>query len=255
MEGFLVKLRSLKVKLTLCFGMLLLLMCGGLFIVSRVVYGNAVSASIDESLTQLAKQSAKVVAERVNAQLDTLEALAETDSIKGDTLTLDEKLELLKNEVERSGHLQINIADANGQAKNTNGDITDISSRDYFKKALSGKRAISDPIFSKVDNSLILAYAVPIKDGNTVKGVLVAIRDGNELSNITDDIKFGKSGSAFMINNKGITVANQNRDLVYNMDNNFENVKKDPELESFVKLEQQMIEGKVGTGNIPIMAS
>ena len=117
----------------------------------------------------MAKESAKVVAERVNAQLDTLSALAETDAIKGDALTLDEKLNLLKNEVKRSGHMRINIVNTNGQAKSTNGNITVISSRDYFIKALSGENAVSDPIASKADSNIIMSYAVPIKDGNTVR--------------------------------------------------------------------------------------
>lgn len=239
-------LRSLKTKLALCFGALLLLICGGLFVVSSIIARNAVSSTIDESLTQLAKEAAKVVAERVESQLNALAALAETDVIKGDTLTLDEKLKLLKAEVERSGHLRMDIVDTKGQAKSTNGDILDISSREFFQKALAGEKVVSDPIVSF--DRLIVTYAVPIKDGNKVKGVLVAIRDGLELSNITNDIKYGENGAAFMINSKGTMVAHNNPDLVYKMDNNFENVKKDPELKSLVKLEQQMIEGKTGVG-------
>lgn len=239
-------LRSLKTKLALCFGALLLLICGGLFVVSSIIARNAVSSTIDESLTQLAKEAAKVVAERVESQLNALAALAETDVIKGDTLTLDEKLKLLKAEVERSGHLRMDIVDTKGQAKSTNGDILDISSREFFQKALAGEKVVSDPIVSF--DRLIVTYAVPIKDGNKVKGVLVAIRDGLELSNITNDIKYGENGAAFMINSKGTTVAHNNPDLVYKMDNDFENVKKDPELKSLVKLEQQMIEGKTGVG-------
>lgn len=96
------KLRSLRVKLTLCFGVLLLLMCGGLYIVSAVISRNVVSSVIDESLYQLTKESTKVIAERVNAQLDTLAALAETDAIKGDTLTLDEKLKLRKEPLQQA---------------------------------------------------------------------------------------------------------------------------------------------------------
>lgn len=242
------KVTSLRVKITLCFGGLLLLVCGGLLIASTVMSHNAVSLTIDNSLSQLAKQSAKVVESRVDAQLDTLAALAETDAIKGDTLTLDEKLDLLKNEVIRNGHIRIDIADINGQAKTTDGNTVDLSSRDYVKKALSGEKAVSDPIVSNVDKSLIVAYAVPIKSGDTVKGVLVAIRNGNELRIITNDMKLGESGYAYMINKEGTTIAHPNKDLVYNMDNDFENVKEDPELEALVKLEQQMVEGKEGTG-------
>lgn len=242
------KVTSLRVKITLCFGGLLLLVWGGLLIASTVMSHNAVSLTIDNSLSQLAKQSAKVVESRVDAQLDTLAALAETDAIKGDTLTLDEKLDLLKNEVIRNGHIRIDIADINGQAKTTDGNTVDLSSRDYVKKALSGEKAVSDPIVSNVDKSLIVAYAVPIKSGDTVKGVLVAIRNGNELRIITNDMKLGESGYAYMINKEGTTIAHPNKDLVYNMDNDFENVKEDPELEALVKLEQQMVEGKEGTG-------
>jgi methyl-accepting chemotaxis protein len=61
-------------------------------------------------------------------------------------------------------------------------------------------------------------------------------------------MKLGESGYAYMINKEGTTIAHPNKDLVYNMDNNFENVKEDPELEALVKLEQQMVEGKEGTG-------
>lgn len=174
--------------------------------------------------------------------------MTETDAIKGDTLTIDEKLDLLNNEVKRNGHLMMDVVDINGQAKTTDGNTLDLSSRDYFIKALSGENAVSDPIVSNVDNSLIVCYAVPIKDGSIVKGVLVAVRDGNELSTITNDIKYGKSGVAFMINSKGTAVAHNDKNQVYNMDNNFENAKEDPGLESLVKLEQQMVDGKEGVG-------
>lgn len=242
------KLKSIKTKLSFFFGGLLFLICIGLSAITYIASSGALSSSIDESLSQLADTGAKVVQERVDAQLNTLEALAETDAIKTDTLTLDEKLKMLENEVKRNGHLRMNIADTSGHAKNTKGDSSDISTRDYFIKALSGESAVSDPIVSKTDNSVIVSYAVPIKEGNTVKGVLVAIRDGNELSTLTNDIKFGKSGSAYMINNKGTTIAHSNKDLVINMNNDSERVEKEPELKSLVALEQQMAEGKAGTG-------
>ena len=242
------KFKSIGTELAVIFGALLIVICAGLGIISYTESSGALSSSVDESLTQLAKESAKVVQARAETQLNALAALADTDAIKNDTLTLDEKLRSLEGEVERSGHLRMNIADTNGSAKNTNGELSDISDREYFKKALAGERAVSDPVVSKADNTLIVSYAVPIKDGNTVKGVLIAIREGNELSSITDDIKFGKSGAAFMINKQGTTVANSNRDLVTKMDNNFENVKKDPGLKPFVELEQQMAEGKAGSG-------
>lgn len=242
------QLKSIKAKLSLFFGGLLVLICLGLGTVSYIASTNALSSSIDESLSQLAKESAKVVHERVDSQLNTIEAIAESDSIKSDRLTLDEKLDLLKKESERSGHLKMSIADINGNAKGTDGVSTSVADRDYFKEALAGNRTVSDPLISKVDSSVIVIYAVPIRGENGVTGVLYVNRDGNELSALANDIKFGENGSAFMINNKGTTIAHKDKNLVINMDNDFENVKKDPELKSLVELEQQMAEGKEGVG-------
>ncbi len=242
------KLRSIKTKLILFFGLLILIICAGLGIMAYITSANALIASIDESLLQMAKESSKLVQERVNSQFNALEILAETSLIKEDNLSMDEKMLLLKNEAARSGHLYMFIADMEGNARYTNGNTSSIADRDYFIEAKSGKWAVSDPILSKTVNSMVVLYAVPIKDGNTVKGVLVAARDGNRLSDITNDIKFGESGTAFMINKQGTTVAHKNQDLVINMDNDFENLKEDPELKQLVELEQQMVEGKEGVG-------
>jgi len=242
------QLKSIKAKLSVFFGGLLFLICVGLGVVAYMASTNALSSSIDESLSQLAEKSGQVVQERVGAQLNALEVLAGTDTIKSEESTLDEKLALLKAEVNRSGHINILISDTKGNSVDTDGVSTDISERGYFINALSGERAVSDPVVSKADSSVIVCYAVPIKDGNTVKGVLVAVRDGNELGNLTNDIKFGKSGAAFMINKQGTKVAHNDKNLVLNMDNDFENVKEDPGLKAVVELEQQMIEGKEGTG-------
>lgn len=242
------KLKSIRAKLTLSFGGLILLICICLGVVSNIAATSAMLSQVDQSILEIANNAAKIVYERVNSQLNGLELLAETDMIKKDNLTMDEKLNLLGKEVQRSGHLNMLISDKNGNAKNTLGETTNISDREYFIDALSGKRAVSDPIVNKIDNSVVVCYAVPIQDGGVVKGVLVAIRDGNELSEVTKDVKYGKSGEAYMLNGEGTTIAHNNRDLVLNMDNTSVSVGTDSTLQSLADLEQQMIEGKEGVG-------
>lgn len=242
------KLKSIKTKLSLSYGVLLLVICIGLGVVSYITAANALTTSINESLSQMAKEDAKVVSEGMKVQFNALEALAESDWLKSDKLTLDEKLDLLKNEVKRSGHIDMTIADISGNAKDTNGASYSIGHREYFMKALSGEKAVSDPIISEADNSLILCYAVPIKYNNRIKGVLAITRDGNALSDFVGDMEFGESGQVFMINKQGTTVAHKDRNLVIEMDNDFENIKNDSGLKPLVELERQMIEGKEGVG-------
>ncbi|WP_242944182.1 methyl-accepting chemotaxis protein [Lutispora thermophila] len=228
--------------------MLLLFTCIGFGVIANRKSTAALSDSINESLQQLAREAVKVVESETKARLDTMEALAETEIIKSDVFTMDEKLELLKCEVSRSGHLSMGIADLEGNVVLTDGTTANVSDRDYFKMAISGQKEVSDPIVSKVTNSVILVYAVPIKIDNKIKGVLMATRDGNALSDITNNIKFGKSGQAYMINNTGTVIAHSDRNLVMEMYNAIEDFKENPELESLIQLEKQMIEGKEGVG-------
>jgi methyl-accepting chemotaxis protein len=136
----------------------------------------------------MADEAGKVIRSKLDIQFNSLGALADSDSIKGDELTLDKKLELLNSEVGRSSHIRIGIADLSGNIKYNDGESLNISDMNYFKKAISGNNAVSDPI--KVDNNAVMCFADPIKDGDTIKGVLVAMRDGNELSAYTSVIQF-----------------------------------------------------------------
>lgn len=243
------RIKSLKTKLALFFGILILVVCVGLGIIAYLESSKMQIEYINDTLPQMAREAAEIVDGRITAQLDKLELVANDDDIIGDELTLAEKLDILDREAKRSGHLKMGIADTAGNIQYSNGDESiNIADRDYFKKALKGESNVSDPIVSKVNKKVVICFAAPIKEGDMVKGVLVATRDGNELSNDIKEVRFGKSGSAFMINSEGTTIAHKDQNLVIKMDNNLENIKKDPGLESLVKLEKLMMEGKEGTG-------
>lgn len=238
----------MKTKLSLLFGVLILIICVGMGYESYSTSSKALSDNINESLLQLSSEAAKNVEARMNIQLNALEALAESTTIKDDTLPLEEKLQLLQDEVTRSEHLRMSLADTQGNAYLTNGKTADISDRSYFKTALSGKSNVSDPIISKTDKSVILCYSVPIKNGEKVIGVLTAIRDGNELSSLIKDITFGKNGQAYMINKEGTVIAHENKQLVLEMDNSSDDVDEEPELQALVNLEKKMMNQETGVG-------
>ncbi|MBU5310853.1 methyl-accepting chemotaxis protein [Tissierella carlieri] len=242
------KLKSIKTKLSLFYGVLLLVICMGFGVVSYIASSKALSTSIDESLSQLAIQNAEIVDKGMEVQFNALEALAESDWLKGTSLTLDEKLKLLNNEVKRSNHIDMFIADIDGNMEDTAGGRANVSDREYFIKALSGEKEVSDPIIDRTNGNLILCYAVPIKDGGRVKGVLAATRDGNVLSDFISDMRFGENSEAFMINKQGTTVASKDRELVMNMYNILEEAKADSGLKSLAQLQQKMTQGERGVG-------
>lgn len=241
-------MKSIKIKMILYIGLLLLAVCISLSSASYITASKAITSQVNETLPQVAKQGAQVVSEKMNGVLKSLEVLANRDRLKDLNNSWEDKDKILQEETSRNGYISMLIAGPDGSAIMTTGKTVDISDRDYFRKAAAGTEAISEPIISKDDGSLIIVYAVPIKLNGQIVGVLAALKDGNDLSVLTNDVTFGKSGKAFMINEKGTKIAHSNRELVVNMDNDFDNVKKDSSLDALVKLEKQMAEGKSGVG-------
>lgn len=241
-------MKSIKTKLIIFFGMLLLVICIGLGVISYAIASRALISNVNEKLPQMAQQSSKTVQSRVESQLNALETIASETQISDMNNSWDNKKPILDAEVKRSGHIEMNVVDSEGNARNTKGESANIKSRDYFKKAMSGEKNVSDPILSKTTNSIVMIYAVPIKSGDKVVGVLTAVRDGDALSNITKDITFGKTGQAFMINKQGVAVANVNKNMVLKGDNINENVKKDSSLKPLADIEKKMMNGESGIG-------
>lgn len=241
-------MRSIKAKIVVSLIVLLLVVCTGFAGISYYTASNALVAKVEEALPQLAEQAANAVKNSVEGQLDTLEAIALNHVISDIDMAWEDKLMILNEEVARNGHIRMGIVDLNGDMISTDGSTMNIADRPYFKKAIAGEKYVSDPTVSKVNNSIIIAFAVPIKQNDSIVGVLVATRDGNSLRDITNEVTFGESGKAFMINKSGVKVAHSNAELVMQMDNDLENVKNDPKLEPLAELEKQMTEGKTGVG-------
>lgn len=241
-------MKSLAVKLIVYCCALIILVCACLGVFSYINSSKAVISAMNESLEQLASEGALMLQHYVKGQLNTLEVCAENEIIKNPSYSIDEKIAVMVAEAKRAGHVQMGIADLDGNVTLSTGATSNIKDRHYFVDAVSGKSTVSEPIVSKVDGSVLLPYSVPIKNGDKVIGVLIALRDAINLSSITDQIKYGETGYAFVINENGTKVAHKNRDLVKSMDNDFENVKKDASLTSLVELEKKMTDGQTGVG-------
>lgn len=242
-------MKSIKTKLILIIGILIMSFS---IIIGTLSYSSSIRAvehEVESALMSAAQEGAMIVSSKIETQLTFLETISENYIITDDT-PLSEKLAFLQKEAERMGFDNLAIVDLKGEALKSDGETTNVFDREYFKKAVKGISNASDIIISSITGEPIVIYAVPIKRNNQVTGIIYGVRNGAELSNITNQIKYGDHGYAYMINKDGTTIAHSNIDLVLNFDNIIENAKENVDLKQLATImEEEMLNRKAGVGS------
>jgi methyl-accepting chemotaxis protein len=242
-------MKKIRTKLLVSFGSIIVIICMGFELVASTSATKAFEKNTGETLPQMAKQAANVIDGRVNAQLSALQVMADKTELKDEAVPWDVKKNILVEECNRAGHISMGIADLNGNVIYTNDKKFNIKDMEYYQKASKGNIVVSDPATDKDANSFLIHYAVPIYgDKKSIIGVLIANRNGMELSRIINDITYGKSGKALIINKEGTTIAHTNEELVMNCYNVIKNSEKDTGLKQLATINKRMINGEIGSG-------
>ena len=173
---------------------------------------NAIIANLYESLTEIAVLGAKAVESSLKGCLDVIETIAAEEPIRNPQVPIEEKMKLLAEEANRKGFARLSIADLSGNSRTTDGVELYVGDREYFKLAKNGIPNVSDPIVSRVDNSHVVTFAVPIINDKEVVE-FICTQNIETLSLITDGIKLGDYGRSFIIDSLGTTIAHEYRDM------------------------------------------
>lgn len=201
-------------------GVLVLIISAGLGILAYYRGSSAVIKQVEQALIMQVEEAVEYLETRFQVQLTALQAIAARPEISSMDWTVQRPV--LQSEVDRVGlYLALGVVDLTGQARYTDGTTANLSDRDYVLRALAGKPAISDLLVSRVDNSLVLMYAVPIADNGKIVGALIGRRDGTALTEITDRLGFGERGWAIILNSDGTLFAHPNRQYVLDQRNLF----------------------------------
>lgn len=236
---------GIGVKLTIIVSLLFTFALGILGAISFQSSSKAIKNTINLALKNRAADTSMLVESNLHGNIAHVEEIAQRPEVYSGNWEVQKSF--LISQLNRMGNQRFQIIDRNGQAQSTNGTTADLASREYFKKALSGVPAVSEPIISNIDKTVVVVIAAPIKtpQGN-ILGVLSATFDGALLNKTIENIKVGSSGKgyAFMINKEGAVIAHPNKELVLIQDNDFENVKKDSSLQGLVDIKRKMVSGQ-----------
>ncbi|APQ96370.1 methyl-accepting chemotaxis protein [Clostridium botulinum] len=242
------KFKTMKGKMLTYFLSLFLIICIAISFMAYFMSKRMIERKASSLMSEVSRQAVQNIEARLNGTLDSIETVANMPAIKDPKLGWDKKKTILDEEIKLHGHIKMGIVGKNGQSIQTDGTTVNIKDRNYFKETMEGKRTISEPIVSKVDGKVVIIYTVPIKNGNTIMGALTAVREGNDISNISNSIKVGESGGAYLIDSTGTVIAHKNKESVIKRENSIKDAQSNEELKPIAAIEKSMIEGKEGIG-------
>ena len=100
----------------------------------------------------------------------------------------------------------IGVSSSTGATMDYNGKSAgNILLEDYFKEAMTGKNAISDPTDKGTDEDLVLA--VPIKKGEDVVGIIYGSFDSKVLDSLVGTVRFTEDAANILISEEGDIIA------------------------------------------------
>lgn len=240
-------MKSIKTKLVVYFSILILASSITLGVITLKKASTTVTHEAEKALGLLAFDASKLIQSRVGIQKKALEMMALSEGIQ--SMDWEIQQPILQAQLKSTSFLDVAVVQLDGTATYSDGSTSQLGDREYVKKAFSGEVNVSDLLVSKVTNSVVLMYAAPIEKDGKVVGALIGRRDGNALSEITDDVRFGENGYAYIINSKGTVVAHKDKEKVLNQYNPIEEVKKDESQKSVAKQFEKMLSEKTGVSD------
>lgn len=221
-------MKSIRTRLIIFFSILLVVICAVLGFAASNKAGEAVITAGEETLTVVSEQSAKLVRSYLDQKLIYMEAIA-SRRILTDGTPWEEIASSLQAEAESKGYETFAIVDLQGNARRLTGNTANVADRDYFKLAVNGQANVSDVLISKATNKPTIIVSAPIIKDGAVVGVVCGDLEGTGLLEITNQIKVGKTGYAYIVNKNGTLMSHPDSQKIVDQYNLVDAAKKNPD--------------------------
>lgn len=238
-------MKTIGRRLALYFGLTILLACAGIGIFVFIYSAQFLEEASESVLLVSAEGTARIIEKSLEAQLDTLETVAQRDAIRG--LNWPEQKPALTKEAERFGYLYMGFAGRDGQLMTTSDTTFDISNNSCFLQALGGKPVIASSLDTS-DDTLLLASPV-IDHSDNIAGVLIAALESRYFSDKVAAIELS-SGYAFVIDNQGRVMAHPDHYQVIQEVNLIQRAEYDDNYRDLANFLRNSIVAGTGRGNL-----
>lgn len=209
------KIKSIKAKII----MFLIPMLLVAFIVLSGLGYKFARDSLRESNLNVMSEMTKTAAARANDQIQSeiknLEVIASNPNISNESLSLEDKIQIIKPELESTDQLEISVSDNDGNSINTAENKKNIKTTQSFMKSIKGENAITNPYLDPNTKKKVISYSVPIKNAaGKIIGVITSVKDCIDFSSINNEVSFLKTGSSIIVDSNGNFIVAEDESLV-----------------------------------------
>lgn len=168
---------------------------------------------------------------------------------RDESISLEERVELLSKEASLSNFSVISISDVDGNTYRG----TNISDRGYFQNAMKGEPYISSPLINKADSSIVMMAAVALPNN---EGAIYGVLPYDIFNKPTESISVGQSGYIFMLDNNGVVIKHPDSTIIEQF-KTFEELAKENESDStyfsdISVLTEPMVQGETAVKTVTI---
>ena len=236
---------SLRYKLILIFGILIAVAGITEGILAIRIARKAVTEKIEAHLMDKARDTAEILDGKVVQWFQLLEGIAQMPTLRDSEVSRQEKAVILQKLAETDNAFQkLNIVDKKGIGYLSDGNLSDISSTNWFK-SYNGNRYMSEPFPSLINGQMVIIIAVPLYNENaTDNDILAATIDGFTMCEAVSNLVIGKTGSCSVINSRGITIADPDKTLVQDQFDVIQEAVRNPAFASLSALVQTMLKSQ-----------
>lgn len=242
---------SIRSKLLLIFGILILITNVLLTVLAVTVGKRAVLENVEQHLNTKAKDTAEIIDRRLDALLQFLEGVASNPDLQRTDISMHQKVAIINAGMLRNRYVKsFGICDLNGDFYDLSNTVASGADRDWFKAAAAGKNFVADPRLSRATKKMQIRIGIPIFDyAHTVIAVLCVATNKQILTNSINDIVIGKTGYCYVVDRAGTFIAHKDDELITNSVNMIENAKTDASLQSVAQFIQGALENNKGIGS------
>ncbi|MFB9328168.1 methyl-accepting chemotaxis protein [Paenibacillus aurantiacus] len=210
------KLRSLRFKLTLTTLLLTLVPLVSLASIQMGQFKSQLTDSINKQEIQLAESNAAATDRWLNTKIGALQQVLKSVPNFG-AMDFAGKYNTLQNVAKTDPEVALAIlTDANGLIPAADGTVTNVSDREYFKKAKeTNKPAVSDLLTIKGTDEMGVSVAVPyFNTSNQFQGVLITVVSVETLKKQFEQIKVEETGFGLLLSETGVNMYHPSEDVI-----------------------------------------